>query len=329
MTMPFNNTTAEHIYRTMVKIRRFEERVIQLYADGEIPGFMHIYVGEEAVAAGVCAALKKEDYITSTHRGHGHCIAKGGRLDLMMAELFGRTTGYCKGKGGSMHIADFDIGILGANGIVGGGLPIAAGTAAGIKYKDEKKVCVCFFGDGATNIGPFHEACNLASAWELPVIFVCENNQYAQTTPQSEHQKIKDVAKRALAYDMPAVTVDGNDVVAVWEEANKATMSARQGKGPTFIECKTYRWRGHWEGDPQPYRTAEDIARWKEKCPINRFREYLLKNNITAQQMLEDIDREVTLEVQQAVEFARNSPYPDVQEVYSDVFTIAEQEGGK
>ena len=322
MSITFVKHTAEQIYKTMVKIRRFEEKVIQLYADGEIPGFMHIYVGEEAVAGGICAALNKEDYITSTHRGHGHCIAKGGRIDLMMAELFGRKTGYCKGKGGSMHIADLDIGILGANGIVGGGLPIAAGTGAGIKYKGERKVCACFFGDGATNIGPFHEACNLASTWELPVIFVCENNQFAQATPQSEHQKIKDVARRAMAYDMPAVTVDGNDVVKVYEAADKAAEDARQGKGPTFIECKTYRWRGHWEGDPQPYRTAEDVARWKEKCPIIRFKDYLVTNKISTEQILDKIEKEVARELEQAVEFARKSPLPDVQEAYSDVFTI-------
>jgi pyruvate dehydrogenase E1 component alpha subunit len=310
----------------MVKIRQFEERVIQLYADGEIPGFMHIYLGEEAVAAGVCSALTKQDYITSTHRGHGHCIAKGGRLDLMMAELFGRKTGYCKGKGGSMHIADFDIGILGANGIVGGGLPIAAGTGAGIKYKGEKKICVCFFGDGATNIGSFHEACNLAATWELPVIFVCENNQFAQTTPRREHQKIKDVAKRAMAYDMPAFTVDGNDVVAVHEVANKAAEGARQGNGPTFIECKTYRWRGHWEGDPQPYRTAEDVARWKEKCPIKRFKRYLLTNNISTEKTLDGIADEAAIELEEAVKFARNSPMPDGEDAYSDIYTVSDQE---
>lgn len=315
--------TAEQIYKTMVRIRRFEEKVVQLYADGEIPGFMHVYIGEEAVAAGVCAALEKNDFITSTHRGHGHCIAKGGRLDLMMAELFGRSTGYCKGKGGSMHIADFDIGILGANGIVSGGLPIAAGTAAGIKYKGASQVCVCFFGDGATNVGPFHEACNLASTWRLPVIFVCENNLFAQTTPQSEHQKIKDVAKRAAAYDMPAVTVDGNDVIKVYEAAKKAVELARRGDGPTFVECKTYRWRGHWEGDPQPYRTVEDVALWKGKCPINRFKEHLVANKISTERELGKIDEEVARELEKAVEFARKSPFPDVQEAYSDVFTKA------
>ncbi|MCK5569081.1 MAG: thiamine pyrophosphate-dependent dehydrogenase E1 component subunit alpha, partial [Spirochaetes bacterium] len=222
MNLSIDKKTAVELFRTMVKIRRFDETVIQLYADGEIPGFMHLYIGEEAVAAGVCAALNKSDYITSTHRGHGHCIAKGGRPDYMMAELFGRKTGYCKGKGGSMHIADLDIGILGANGIVSGGIPTAVGAAVGIQYQDDDRVAVSFFGDGATNVGQFHEACNLASIWELPVIFVCENNLFAQTTPRTEHQKIKDVAARASAYDMPAVTVDGNDVIEVYQAAKEA-----------------------------------------------------------------------------------------------------------
>ena len=264
----------------MVKIRKFDTTIIQLYADGEIPGFMHLYIGEEAVAAGVCAALRKEDYITSTHRGHGHCIAKGGRLDLMMAELFGRQTGYCKGKGGSMHIADFNLGILGANGIVSGGIPTAVGAAVGIQYKEEKRVSVSFFGDGATNVGQFHEACNLASLWELPVIFICENNQYAQTTPRAEHQKIHSVADRALSYDMESVVVDGNDVVEVYRVATESVRRALKGAGPTFIECKTYRWRGHWEGDPQPYRTRDEVDAWKQKCPIKRFRKYLTDNNM-------------------------------------------------
>ena len=236
MNVSLSKKKAEEIYRTMVKIRRFDEVVGRLYADGEIPGFMHLYIGEEAVAAGTCATLRKTDYITSTHRGHGHCIAKGGRFDSMMAELFGRTTGYCKGKGGSMHIADLDLGILGANGIVSGGIPIAVGAGVGIQYKNEDGVVVSFFGDGATNVGQFHEACNLASTWGLPVIFVCENNQYAQTTPQIEHQKIHDVAKRALAYDMQSVIVDGNDVIKVYEAALEAVKKAREGEGPTFIE---------------------------------------------------------------------------------------------
>ena len=322
MNFSIDKKTAVEIFRTMVKIRRFDETVIQLYADGEIPGFMHLYIGEEAVAAGVCAALNKSDYITSTHRGHGHCIAKGGRPDYMMAELFGRKTGYCKGKGGSMHIADLDIGILGANGIVSGGIPTAVGAAVGIQYQDDDRVAVSFFGDGATNVGQFHEACNLASIWELPVIFVCENNLFAQTTPRTEHQKIKDVAARASAYDMPAVTVDGNDVIEVYQASKEAVKRARDGGGPTFIECKTYRWRGHWEGDPQPYRTQDEVKEWKLKCPITRFRRYLIENKVMLKQDLESIDKIIEDELQKAVEFARISPFPEPEEALDDVYTI-------
>lgn len=322
MNLSIDKKTAVKLFRTMVKIRRFDETVIQLYADGEIPGFMHLYIGEEAVAAGVCAALNKSDYITSTHRGHGHCIAKGGRPDYMMAELFGRKTGYCKGKGGSMHIADLDIGILGANGIVSGGIPTAVGAAVGIQYQDDDRVAVSFFGDGATNVGQFHEACNLASIWELPVIFVCENNLFAQTTPRTEHQKIKDVAARASAYDMPAVTVDGNDVIEVYQASKEAVKRARDGGGPTFIECKTYRWRGHWEGDPQPYRTQDEVKEWKLKCPITRFRRYLIENKVMLKQDLESIDKIIEDELQKAVEFARISPFPEPEEALDDVYTI-------
>ncbi len=322
MNLSIDKKTAVELFRTMVKIRRFDETVIQLYADGEIPGFMHLYIGEEAVAAGVCAALNKSDYITSTHRGHGHCIAKGGRPDYMMAELFGRKTGYCKGKGGSMHIADLDIGILGANGIVSGGIPTAVGAAVGIQYQDDDRVAVSFFGDGATNVGQFHEACNLASIWELPVIFVCENNLFAQTTPRTEHQKIKDVAARAVAYDMPAVTVDGNDVIEVYQASKEAVKRARDGGGPTFIECKTYRWRGHWEGDPQPYRTQDEVKEWKLKCPITRFRRYLIENKVMLKQDLESIDKIIEDELQEAVEFARISPFPEPEEALDDVYTI-------
>ena len=322
MNLSIDKKTAVELFRTMVKIRRFDETVIQLYADGEIPGFMHLYIGEEAVAAGVCAALNKSDYITSTHRGHGHCIAKGGRPDYMMAELFGRKTGYCKGKGGSMHIADLDIGILGANGIVSGGIPTAVGAAVGIQYQDDDRVAVSFFGDGATNVGQFHEACNLASIWELPVIFVCENNLFAQTTPRTEHQKIKDVAARASAYDMPAVTIDGNDVIEVYQASKEAVKRARDGGGPTFIECKTYRWRGHWEGDPQPYRTQDEVKEWKLKCPITRFRRYLIENKVMLKQDLESIDKIIEDELQKAVEFARISPFPEPEEALDDVYTI-------
>ena len=316
-----NKTKSEALYRIMVRIRKFDTTIVQLYADGEIPGFMHLYIGEEAVAAGVCAALRTEDLITSTHRSHGHCIAKGGRLDLMMAELVGRKTGYCKGKGGSMHIADFNLGILGANGIVSGGIPTAVGAAVGIQYKEEERVAVSFFGDGATNVGQFHEACNLASLWELPVIFVCENNQYAQTTPQAEHQKIQNIADRALSYDMKSAVVDGNDVVEVYRVTAEAVGRARDGKGPTFIECKTYRWRGHWEGDPQPYRTRDEVEAWKRRCPIRRFRSYLTENSMFREEELDTIDSEVDAELRDAIEYARKSPFPEPDEALEDVYT--------
>jgi pyruvate dehydrogenase E1 component alpha subunit len=239
----------------------------------------------------------------------------------MMAELFGRKTGYCKGKGGSMHIADFNLGILGANGIVSGGIPTAVGAAVGIQYKGEKRVAVSFFGDGATNVGQFHEACNLASLWELPVIFICENNQYAQTTPQAEHQKIQNVADRALSYDMKSAVVDGNDVVEVYRVAAEAVRKAREGTGPTFIECKTYRWRGHWEGDPQPYRTRDEVEAWKRKCPIRRFRNYLAENSMFREEELDTIDREVDAELRDAIEYARKSPFPEPEDALEDVYT--------
>ena len=255
------------LYASMYKIRRFEQEAVKLFHNKELPGWLHSYIGEEAVAVGVCASLNRDDYITSTHRGHGHCIAKGADLKRMMAELYGKETGYCKGKGGSMHIADFSIGILGANGIVGGGIPIATGTALASQYLEDGRVTVCFFGDGASNQGGFHESLNLASLWKLPVVYVCENNLYAETTPQADHQPIRDIADRAKSYNMPGVIVDGNDVFAVYEKANKAVERARAGRGPTLIECKTYRYRGHWEGDPEVYRTKEEVKEWKKRSP--------------------------------------------------------------
>lgn len=314
--------TAGRLYSSMFTIRRFEQNVGELYAAGDIPGFLHLYIGEEAVAVGVCSTLRTDDYICSTHRGHGHCIAKGARLDYMMAELFGRSTGYCKGKGGSMHIADLDIGILGANGIVGGGVPMAVGAGVGIQYKGEDKVSVSFFGDGATNIGPFHEACNLAATWQLPVIFVCENNSYAQTTPRSQHQRIKTVADRAGGYGMASVTIDGNNVIEVQKTLMQAVERARQGKGPTFVECNTYRWNGHWEGDPQPYRTKEEIEQWKLKCPIVGFKKHLLDNKILTEEDFVQIEKEVEDNMEQAIEFARKSPFPKAEEALEDIYTV-------
>lgn len=310
------------LYKVMVTIRLFEGRLPQLYARG-FTGLTHLYTGQEAVAAGVCANLRKEDYITSTHRGHGHVIAKGGELKFMMAELFGRKTGYCKGKGGSMHIADLSLGILGANGIVGGGIPIAVGAALSSKKRKTDQVTVAFFGDGASNTGAFHEGLNLASVHRLPVVFVCENNLYGISVSQKQHQAIQDISIRAVAYNMPGITVDGNDVLAVYEASGQAIRQARAGKGPTLIECKTYRWRGHHEGDPNQgrrYRTTEEIEEWMKKCPIRRFEEKLLEKKILTMAKVKKIREEIEKEIDEAVAFADESPFPDSQDLYEDVY---------
>jgi len=319
MTSP-GRTTKLRLYETMVRIRRFEEAVIELFGRGKIPGFLHSYLGEEAVAAGACAHLGLEDYITSTHRGHGHILAKGARTDLAMAELFGKRTGYCHGKGGSMHIADPDIGILGANGIVGAGLVIANGAAFSAWYRGTDQVTICFFGDGASNQGTFHEALNLASLWQLPVIFVCENNAYAESTPQRQHQRVKDIATRAQGYDMPGYVVDGNDVLAVYKTAGEAVARARSGGGPTLVEAKTYRIRGHYEGDPQNYRSREEVEFWRERCPMLRFRKVLLAEGV-ARGELEEIDAQVEDEVAAAITFAEESPPPDPSEARTGIYT--------
>jgi len=316
----------KEIYEKMLKIRYFEEKARELFTSGEIPGFLHSYLGEEAVATGVCAALEKDDYITSTHRGHGHLIAKGAKLDKMMAELFGKKTGYCKGKGGSMHIADFSIGVVGAIGIVGAGIPIANGVALTSKLKKTGRVVACFFGDGASNQGAFHEALNLASVWDLPVVFICENNSYAESTPQWQHQKIKDVSIRAISYDIPGVTVDGNDVMAVLEATQKGVRRAREGKGPTLIEAKTYRWMGHYIGDPASYRPNGEAEEWKKKCPIKRFKEKLLKEELLQENELKRIEKEVKKEIEEAVTFARKSPLPELEEALEDVYANQESD---
>jgi pyruvate dehydrogenase E1 component alpha subunit len=308
------------MYQRMVRIRRFEERVAKEFAAGRIPGFVHLYIGEEAVAVGACANLGDDDYITSTHRGHGHLIAKGGKTDRMMAELFGKKTGYCKGKGGSMHIADVDIGILGANGIVGAGITIAAGAALSAKMRGTTQVAICFFGDGASNTTRFHEGINLASAWKLPVVYVCENNMYAISVPQSKHQNIADISDRATAYGIPGVSVDGNDVIAVYEAVHEAVERARRGEGPTLIECKTYRHRGHFEGDPMVYRTKEEVEEWKKKDPIRRFKEKLIEMGMLTEKEAEEIDREIEREIDNAVKFAEESPLPDPAETLEDVY---------
>jgi pyruvate dehydrogenase E1 component alpha subunit len=312
-----------NLYKRMLEIRLFEEKIQDLYGRGLVPGSVHLYIGQEAIAAGVCAHLRKEDYITSTHRGHGHLIAKGADLKYMMAELFGRKTGYCKGKGGSMHIADFDLGILGSNGIAGGGIPIAVGAALSSKLRGTEQVTVCFFGDGASNNGTFHEGLNFASVHGLPIVFICENNLYGISVSQKQHQAIQDISIRSAAYHMPGITIDGNDVLAVYQTSGKAIQFARAGGGPTLVECKTYRWRGHYEGDPNQgrrYRTLEEIQTWKKKCPIKRFEGRLVKERILNQDKIKHIREEIGGRIEEAVAFADQSPFPDPQDIFEDVY---------
>ena len=316
------------MYRTMQTIRQFEERLRDLFKEGKVPGFVHVSIGEEATPTGVCAALTDRDYITSTHRGHGHLIAKGGKLKPMMAEIFGKKTGYCKGKGGSMHIADFSIGILGANGIVGAGLPIATGAALAAKIRGSGEVAACFFGDGASNEGTFHESLNIASSWKLPVVFVCENNLYGEFTPGKDVTSVKDIADRARGHDMPGVVVNGNDVVEVHETMLQAVERARKGEGPTLIECKTYRWEGHVVGEEaflgkRGYRSQEEIAEWKKRCPLATFERRFLEARLVTQAELDAVKAAVKREVEEAVSFAIESPLPKPEEALEDMFSAA------
>jgi pyruvate dehydrogenase E1 component alpha subunit len=308
------------MYSDMVRIRRFEERVLVLFSKGKIPGMLHLYIGEEAVAVGSCSAIDTHDYITSTHRGHGHVIAKGADMKRMMAELFAKSTGYNKGKGGSMHIAEPKIGILGANGIVGGGIPIATGSALSSKILKNRKVTLCFFGDGASNQGTFHESINLASAFNLPCVYICENNLYGVSVKQTTVRKVKDIADRAKGYAIPGAIVDGNDVIAVYNAVKAAVDRARVGEGPTLIECKTYRWRGHYEGDPVTYRTDEELEEWKRKDPIKRFYENLLSDRVINKEKADEIENQVKKEIDEAVDFADKSPQPEVSIALEDVY---------
>jgi len=309
-------------YATMKRIRLFELRAAEEFAGMRIPGFVHLYVGQEAIATGVCRALRPSDYIVSNHRGHGHLIAKGGDFRYMMAELFGKKTGYCKGKGGSMHIASLELGMLGANGIVGGGPPIAVGAALAAQYQGTDRVSVCFFGDGASNQGTTHEAMNLAACWSLPVVFVVENNRWGEFTHQSKHQTVEDIADRAAGYNFPGVIVDGNDVMAVYETATEAVARAREGKGPSLVECKTYRIRGHFEGDPMKYRSQEEFREWQEKDPIQRFARKLEEMHLLEPERIKVIETAIRAELDEAVQFAADSPYPDPAELTQDVYTV-------
>lgn len=311
------------MYTKMLTIRRFEERMLEQQAAGALPGGVHTYIGEEAVAVGICAHLRSDDYITSTHRGHGHIIAKGGEAKLMMAELFGKKTGYCKGKGGSMHIADFSIGILGANGIVGGGLPIATGAGLAAKLRGSDQVAVCFFGDGAASQGTFHEAVNLAAVWKLPVVYVCENNKYAVTTPAAKVISVEDVADRGAAYGIPGVAVDGQDVMAVYEVAEAAVKRAREGGGPSLLECKTYRFMGHMGGaDPvgDGYRRQAELEEWQRRDPISSFAASLQERDLLTSEEATGIDAKIKAELDQAVAFAEQSPLPAPEEALEDLF---------
>lgn len=314
------------MYRKMLAIRLFEGKVSELFHNREIPGFVHLYIGQEAVAVGVCSALREGDRITSTHRGHGHLIAKGADMKKMMAEIFGKTTGYCKGKGGSMHIADFQRGILGANGIVGAGIPIAVGAGLAERIRRKDGVTICFFGDGASNQGTFHESMNLAAIWKIPVIFVCENNSYAFTTPASYSLAMERVSERAKLYGAPGITVDGNDVIQVYNATKVATARARAGEGPTLIEAKTYRWQGHFEGEDvffppgSKYRKEEEIEEWKRRDPISRIEARLLREGITSKEELQKVEEEIKAEVEEAVSFAKGSPLPTGKDALEDLF---------
>lgn len=308
------------LYRKMLLVREFELRAIEERRQGFIPGFIHSCVGEEATAVGACAALSKEDVISSTHRGHGHLLAKGGDPKYMMAELMARSTGYCLGRGGSLHISDFDLGILGANGIVGGGIPSAAGAGLAFSMRKESRVALAFFGDGASNEGSFHEAANLAGAWKLPVIFFCENNLYGEGTPLSKAAGISDISRRAEAYGFPGICVDGNNVIAVFEAVSEAKQRALEGCGPALIEAKTYRFRGHYEGDPQVYRKPGEMEEWKKRDPIPTFRKTLLDSGKFSENDLQTIETSVRQQLDEAVQYAKSAPMPQPEEALAGVY---------
>lgn len=314
------------LHRRMVRVRLFEERAGQLMTEGKLPGFLHLYVGQEAVAAGVVAALRPDDQITSTHRGHGHIVAKDGDLHRMYAELFGRSTGYCHGKGGSMHISELDLGILGANGIVGGGMPIAVGAGFANRYQGTERVSVSFFGDGASNIGAFHEACNMAAALGLPVLFVCENNRYAEYTAQSRHQRIEHVADRAAAYGFGGVTVDGMDAVAVYEATTEALAGIRAGDGPAMVEAVTYRYYDHQgvKGLRVPYRSEDEVAEWRARDAIDALETVMVRRRAATRSAIATVWDRTREEIEQAVAAAAADPDPGPDDLLTDVYTEME-----
>ena len=312
------------LHRRMVRIRLFEEAAGRLAEAAKLPGFLHLYVGQEAVASGVCATLSDDDQITSTHRGHGHLVAKGGQFNEMMAELMGKATGYCKGRGGSMHISNLDVGMLGANGIVGAGAPIAVGAGFANKYSDNGNVAAAFFGDGSTNIGAFHEAANMACALTLPVLFICENNEYGEFTARKDTMAITDIVDRAAGYGMPGVIVDGMDVVAVHEAAVEAAARARRGEGPSLIEAKTYRFYNHHgvQNLGLKSRTDDEVAVWKERDPIFTFEHRLIEAGTATRADFDAIWEELRADIETAIQFAEDSPLPDPEAVLADVYTL-------
>lgn len=323
LTTPVTRELVLDLHRRMVRIRRFEERAGKLVESGEMPGFLHLYVGQEAVAAGVCSALTDADQITSTHRGHGHAIAKGAEFRPMFAELYGKTTGYCKGRGGSMHIVDMNRGMLGANAIVGGGIPIALGAAFASQYREDGTVAVSFFGDGATNIGAFHESANFAAVWDLPMVFVVENNGYAEFTSQERHMKLEDIAIRATSYGMPGVIVDGMDALAVREAALEAVARAKRGEGPTLIEAKTYRYFDHQgiKGMRIPYRDPAEVEAWKSRDAIALIEAIGVERGLATAEEFAAIWAETEADIEDGIEFARTSPDPDPADILDDVYT--------
>jgi pyruvate dehydrogenase E1 component alpha subunit len=306
-------------YGKMVRIRKVEEKLMEVFATGEIPGFIHVCIGQEATPVAVCSLLEKNDYMSNTHRGHGHALAKGIDLKLFMAELFGRRNGYCRGRSGSMHLADPTLGILGANGIVGGGIPIATGAAFAAKYKKTDQVTVCFFGEGATDEGTFHESLNIASIMQLPIVYVCENNEWAEFTPLQVHMPVKSVAERAVAYDIPGVSVP-NDFFKIYPAAQEAVRRARSGKGPTLLEVKSLRWHGHFVGDAQKYRPEESIASAKEDDCLLKLEKQLLKDKMLTKKDVSSIQKTHVREIEEAVAFARESPAPDPSELMGDLY---------
>ena len=312
------------MYRRLLRIRIFDEAAVDLIKKGEIPGAAHTSIGQEGEIVGACMALRDDDYMVGNHRSHGHPIGKGADLKALMAELLGKKTGVNQGKGGSMHLADFKVGSVGETSIVGSGIPLAAGAALGAKMLRTDRVCLCFFGDGASNEGAFHEGINLAAVWKLPAIFLCENNMYAVSTPASTTVAVKDIAERAKAYDIPGVVVDGQDAVAVYEVVSEAVKRARAGLGPSLIEAKTYRYLEHAIGmRAGNYRSEAEINEWKKRDPIVLMRGELVRNRVVGEPEVTDIEAQVRVEVEQAVEFARNSPFPAADEAFDHVYANA------